>query len=41
MACIVLLSELSIVHTILYALAILFLTLICPLWFVHLQKFKM
>ena len=40
-ACVVLLSRLSIVHTVLYGLAILFLTFICPLWLVHLQKYKM
>ncbi|CAF4710179.1 unnamed protein product [Rotaria sp. Silwood1] len=38
--CILLLSHLSILHTILYILAIIFLTFLCPLWLVSLQKYK-
>ncbi|CAF2872023.1 unnamed protein product [Rotaria sp. Silwood2] len=38
--CIILLFRLSILHTILYILAIIFLTFLCPLWLVSLQKYK-
>ena len=41
LACVIFLSQLSILHTILYILAILFLTFLCPLWLVSLQKYKM
>lgn len=41
LACVIFLSHLSILHTILYILAILFLTFLCPLWLVSLQKYKM
>ncbi|UJR37231.1 hypothetical protein I4U23_029940 [Adineta vaga] len=39
-ACVILLSRLSLLHTILYSLAILCLTFLCPLWLVSLQKYK-
>lgn len=39
--CILFLSHLSMLLTILYSLAILFLTFLCPLWLVSLQKHKM
>ncbi|CAF1186474.1 unnamed protein product [Adineta ricciae] len=39
-ACVILLSRLSILHTILYSLAVLCLTFLCPLWLVSLQKYK-
>ncbi|CAF4136223.1 unnamed protein product [Rotaria sp. Silwood2] len=38
--CTILLFRLSILHTILYILAIIFLTFLCPLWLVSLQKYK-
>ncbi|CAF0805570.1 unnamed protein product [Rotaria sordida] len=38
--CVIFLSRLSLLCTILYILAIIFLTFLCPLWLVSLQKFK-
>ncbi|CAF0882195.1 unnamed protein product [Adineta steineri] len=40
LGCIILLFHLSMLHMILYALAILFLTFLCPLWLISLQKYK-